>query len=57
MTATLSVDAVHESETVVPVVADADNPVGRDGAVVSGGGHVAVDVISVSDGDWLPAAS
>ena len=53
----MSVDAAQDNETLVAVVDEAARPDGVDGAVVSGAGQVAVEVISVSDGDWLPGAS
>ena len=55
MTPTLSVDAVHDSVTPVPVTALVESPVGVEGGVVSG--QALVDAVCVAVPDVLPAAS
>src|SRR4029077_11344615 len=55
VTATLSVDAVHDRVAPVAVTADDARPVGADGAVVSG--QAAVVTVSVGRVEMFPAAS
>ena len=57
MTPTLSVEAVHASETVLLVLLETTRFVGAVGGCVSGTGAPVVALTAALAADWLPAAS